>query len=131
MQYTANINIFDKVLVNSTTSSLSPSQSYAITPVPKLSTDIVSSGYMTFDALKAKMRDLAYIPSGSVFEEEILKLTDAPKSLVYSGSMVVEYTNPYYSATLRAYSGSVSVDPEPTSSVAPITKTRSKKSGSV
>ena len=106
MQYTANINVFKKALVNSVTSSLSPSQSYANIPVFKLSTDIVVPAPLTFDALKTKIRTLANIPSGSIFEEEILKLTDAPKTLVYSGSMVVEYTNPYYSATLKVSSGS-------------------------
>ena len=128
MQYTANINVFNKALVNSVTSSLSPSQSYANIPVFKLSTDIVVPAPITFDALKTEIRTLANIPSGSIFEEEILKLTDAPKSLVYSGSMVVEYTNPYYKATLRAYSGSISIESEPTGAAL---KTKSKKSGSV
>jgi len=128
MQYTANINVFNTALVNSVTSSLSPSQSYANIPVFKLSTDIVVPAPLTFDALKTKIRTLANIPSGSIFEEEILKLIDAPKTLVYSGSMVVEYTNPYYKATLRAYSGSISIESEPTGAVP---KTKSKRSGSV
>jgi len=126
MQYTANINVFSKSIASSVTSSLSPSQSYDMSQIFKSSTDIVVPAPLTFDALKTEIRSIANIPSGSVFEEEVLKLPDAPNSLVYSGSMVVEYTNPYYRAILRAYSGSVSVDPEPTGSSTTAKKKKSK-----